>query len=202
MSRTLRRAAFGLGVLALAACAGPRIRPGAADAAALARQDAREHALAAHAAWTLSGRLGVSDGRDGGSGTLEWQQDGAAFRFSVHAPVTGKTWTLSGDAGHAILEGLRERAVEGRGAAELLERELGWRVPVAELADWARGMRAPGAARIEFRADGLPATIEQNGWKVEFLDYDLGRAPPLPSRVFASSGSYKVRLAVREWTLR
>jgi outer membrane lipoprotein LolB len=63
-------------------------------------------------------------------------------------------------------------------------------------------MRAPGAARITFRDDGLPASIEQSGWKVEYLDYDESRDPPLPGKVFASQGSYKVRLAIREWALQ
>jgi outer membrane lipoprotein LolB len=183
-------------VLALAACAAPRIKP---DADLLARQSAREHALSMQSDWQLAGRLGVSDGRDGGSGSLEWRQDGGAFRFSVHAPVTGKTWVLSGDAHHVVLEGLRERPVEGSDAAALLERELGWHVPVAELTDWVRAARAQGDARIEFRGDGLPAVIEQDGWTIEYPDYDAAHTPPLPRKVFASRGAYRVRLSVSRW---
>jgi outer membrane lipoprotein LolB len=201
MQRAMRSYALVLGVLLLAACAGQRIKPTAADATTLAAQSAREAALSAKHAWTLHGRLGVSDGHDSGSGSLEWSQQDSGFRFSVHAPVTGKTWVLSGDAGHASLEGLRERAVEGNDAADLLARELGWQVPVAELTYWARGMRAPGDARIEFRADGLPAQIDQRGWTVRYLDYDTSREPALPSKVFASKADYKVRLSIRDWTL-
>jgi outer membrane lipoprotein LolB len=187
--------------LVLGACAGQRQKAVAPDAEMLGRQVVREQALATHAAWSLRGRLGVSDGRDGGSGSLEWSQDGARFRFSVHAPVTGKTWLLAGQPGDVALEGLREQVVKGEDAAGLLERELGWRVPVAELVDWARGARAPGAAQIRFRADGLPAEIDQAGWNVEYLDYEQGHDPPLPSKVFASKGNYKVRLSIREWSL-
>ncbi|MGH8174442.1 MAG: lipoprotein insertase outer membrane protein LolB, partial [Rhodanobacteraceae bacterium] len=177
-------------VLALAGCAAPRIKP---DADLLARQDAREKTLATQPKWQLDGRLGVSDGKDGGSGSLQLLQDGDAFEFSMHAPVTGKTWVLSGDATHAELKGLREKAVTGDNAAALLERELGWHVPVAELTSWARGARAPGDARIEFRSDGLPAVIEQDGWKIEYPDYDNAHEPPLPRRIFASRADYRVR---------
>ena len=198
----LRGAAIGALLLTLAACAGQRVKPVEANSAQLAQQSLREQALAVHAAWTVRARLGVSDGRDSGSGSLEWTQDGDVFRFSMHAPVTGKTWVLSGNARHAVLEGLREQAVEGDNATELLQRELGWHVPIAQLAEWARGMRAPGAARVTFRSDGLPASIEQSGWKVDYLDYDESQSPPLPTKVFASKGNYKVRLAIRAWTLR
>jgi outer membrane lipoprotein LolB len=183
-------------IVVLAGCAAPRVKP---DDALLARQSARERALAAQPDWQLAGRLGVSDGHDGGSGSLQWKQDGAAFRFSVHAPVTGKTWVLSGDAHHVVLEGLRDRPIEASDAAELLERELGWHVPVGELTEWVRDARAGGDARIEFRSDGLPAVIEQDGWTIEYPDYDTAREPPLPRKVFASRGTYRVRLSVSQW---
>jgi outer membrane lipoprotein LolB len=183
----------------LAACAAPRVKTVASDSAMLARQAAREQALAAKPNWQLEGRLGVATGKDSGSGSLQWKQDGDAFRFSVHAPVTGKTWTLTGDAHHATLEGLRDRPLEGDDAAALLERELGWHVPVAELSAWVRGARASGDARVEFREDGLPAAIVQDGWKIEYPDYDTTRMPPLPRKVFASRGEYRVRLAVSDW---
>ena len=182
--------------LLIAGCAAPRVKP---DADLLARQSAREQALAAQPNWQLSGRLGVSSGKDSGSGSLQWRQQGDAFHFSVHAPVTGKTWVLSGDPQHAVLEGLRDRAVEGDDAATLLERELGWHVPVADLTAWVRAARAKGEARVEFRSDGLPASIEQDGWKIEYPDYDSTHQPPLPRKVFASSGEYRVRLAISQW---
>jgi outer membrane lipoprotein LolB len=193
------RIALATAALLLGACAGQRPKPSRSDATALASQAARETALAETKDWSLRGRLGVSDGHDSGSGSLEWSQHAAAFRFSVHAPVTGKTWVLSGDDAHARLDGLREQPDEGRDAASLIERELGWNVPVADLRYWVRGQRAPGAANIEFRDDGLPAMITQAGWTVRYLDYDVAHDPPMPSKVFASRGDYKVRLAIREW---
>src|SRR5262249_18765980 len=86
--------------LVLAACATPpRVKT---DDAMLARQGERERALANQPSWQLAGRLGVSNAKDSGSGSLQWKQDGDAFRFSVHAPVTGKTWVLTGDAHRAV----------------------------------------------------------------------------------------------------
>ncbi|HVT31539.1 MAG TPA: lipoprotein insertase outer membrane protein LolB [Rhodanobacteraceae bacterium] len=180
----------------LAGCAAPRVKP---DASLLARQHEREVALAAQSSWELAGRLGVSNGKDGASGSLDWHQDADAYRFSVHAPVTGKTWVLRGDAHRAVLEGLRDQPVEGGDAAALLLRELGWHVPIAKLTDWVRAARASGEAAIEFRGDGLPASIRQDGWTIEYPDYDTTHAPPLPRRIFASRGDYRVRLSVSEW---
>ena len=191
-----RLVACGLALAWMAGCAPQRVRP---DAGLMQAQEQRERALAAQPAWTLRGRLAVSTPQDGGSGSLEWQQDGERYRFTVHAPVTGKTWTLSGDAAHAELEGLRAEPMRGADAAALLERELGWKVPVAQLAAWARAARAGGRAELVFRADGLPATLIEDGWKIEYPDYLDGTSPALPRRVFASHGGYRVRLVVERW---
>ena len=126
-SRDLFRVALTLSMAWLAGCATaprPRIAP---TSDLLAHQAEREKALAAQPSWQLTGRLGVSNGKDGGSGSLDWRQRDDAFDISVHAPVTGKTWTLTGDAHHASLSGLRDAPVEGDDAATLLERELGWK---------------------------------------------------------------------------
>lgn len=194
--RLLGRALLGLAAISLVACAPQRLRP---DASGLAAQDQREALLAPATDWRLVGRLGVSDGRDSGSGSLTWTQRGDRYQFELHAPVTGKTWLLTGDARHAQLQGLRAETLEGDNAASLLQRELGWRVPVTELSWWARGMRAPGKAELSLRGDGLPARIVQAGWQVNFLDYDESTNPPLPRKLYAESGNYKVRLAIQRW---
>ena len=180
----------------LSACAAQRLRP---DAARLGSQQQRESVLAARPSWSLEGRLAVSGPTDAGSGSLAWDVRGDAFRFEVRAPVTGKTWTLSGDAGRARIDGLAANAVHGEDASALVERTLGWKLPVAQFGAWVRGARAPGSkAEIEFRADGLPSVIVQDGWRVEYVDF-IDLDPPMPRRVFASHGDYKVRLAVQRW---
>jgi len=188
-----------LGLMLLAAgCVSTGIRP---DAGRMAAQAEREAVLAGTRNWALTARIGVSDGRDSGSGTLNWTQDGDRFRFQVHAPVTGKTWILSGDGTHAVLEGLRAGAVADASAEDLLRRELGWRVPVAELADWVRALRSRSDADIRFREDGLPQEIREGGWVVRYLDYD-DAAPPLPRKLFAEQGDYRIRLAIQRWQSR
>ena len=47
---------------------------------------------------------------------------------------------------------------------------------------------------------GDPETeIDEDGWKVEYIDYGTVGVPLLPTKVFASKGDYKVRLSIREW---
>ncbi|MEO6968318.1 MAG: lipoprotein insertase outer membrane protein LolB [Rhodanobacteraceae bacterium] len=184
---------------ALAACAPVRTR---GTAAQLAAQTARESEIWAQTRWTLDAHFAVSDGHDGGSGNLSWQQDGDNYLFVLRAPVTGKTVRLQGGPGGAVLSGLRELPIRGDDAESLLATEFGWHIPVTQLAYWVRGLRAPGgAARLSFGANGLLSLLSQDGWNVEYRDWYAERKPPLPRKVYASKPPYSVRVLIESWQL-
>ena len=184
---------------ALAACAPVRVEESAETNTA---QSAREAKLAPIKSWTLTAHIGVSDGKDGGSGELVWKQNGDTYDFTVHAPVTGKTWKLSGDASRATLEGVDPQPDTGRSPDRLLKDRLGWDVPLAQLSDWVRGLRAKGSApNTTYDAQNLPAVIEQDGWKVEYRDWFIDRNPPLPKKVFATRGNSRVRVSIEDWSI-
>jgi outer membrane lipoprotein LolB len=197
----MRSIGVALIVLLLAACAPARVREVAPPTpAALSAQETRERELAPHTHWTLEARIAVS-GDNGGSGDLVWRQEGTTYTFSVRA-ANGKTLRLSGDADHAVLEGVDPQPDVGADPQALLRDRLGAEVPFAALRAWALGLREAGAAAtIQFDEHDLPSVIEQGGWTVEYLGWFADRTPPLPKKVFASRGKAKVKLLIQSWTL-
>ncbi|MDR3387028.1 MAG: lipoprotein insertase outer membrane protein LolB [Rudaea sp.] len=185
-------------LILLSACAPVRVRENPRTVAA---QSAREAAFAGQTRWTIFARIAVSNGSDGGSGELEWRQDGSNYSFIVHTPVTGKTWKLTGDAAHAVLEGVDAQALTGTDPERLLLERLGWEVPLKDLAAWVRGLRAAGMpAMVQYDARDRPAVIQQAGWKIEYRDWFDDRNPPLPRKVFASRGDGRIRVAISQWS--
>ena len=189
---------------ALAGCALAPVRaplPPAQRAAALDLQAAREAWLAAHPDWQLRGRVALSNGSRGGSGRIEWRQHAAEFSVELAAPVTRQSWRLSGHAGDVLLEGLDGGPRRGADPAAVLREATGWEIPVAALAAWVRGGRAAGgAAALEFSADGRLAQLRQDGWTLEYADWQPQAAGvELPMRVTASREPARVRLVVDAW---
>lgn len=199
----MRRHAAALGallaMLALASCVPTNVRaPG--TAAQLAAQAARERQLGAQQDWSLAGRFAAADGQHGGSGSLDWRQQGQNYQFTLRAPVTGKSVQLQGNPQGAVLTGIGDAPLSGPDARAVLNEEFGWDVPVADLAWWVRGLRAPGRpAILTFGPDGLPATLDQDGWHVDYRDWFSERNPPLPRKVYASRDPYTVRVLVKQW---
>lgn len=197
--------------LLLAGCVAQPVRqalPPAESAAAEVQQLAREQALRQQPAWSLQGRIAVSNGRNGGSGRIDWVQDDRRFDVSLSAPVTRQSWRLVGDAGGARLEGLDGGTRDGPDAAALLRDATGWEIPVTALADWVRGVRAQdaGTAIASYGLDGRLLRLEQGGWSIDYhwpapgaAATGAGSAPTLPARLDARRGEASVRLIVDHW---
>ena len=191
--------------LGLAGCASQPRRvelPPMQQQAAEAGQLAREAALHADATWSLSGRIAVTNGREGGSGRVEWQHSGDRYEVLLSAPVTRQSWQLTGDARQAQLAGLEGGVRTGADAGALLREATGWDIPVLALAEWVRGARASGLgdARIRYDAAGLPLHIEQGGWQIDYTwPAQASGLATLPTRIDARRGDARVKLIIDRW---
>ncbi len=202
MSRIFRCLAAVLPLL-LAACVSAPVRM-RGDAAQVAAQQARAQALAHVDHWVMQGRLGVSDGRDGGSGSFSWTQNGDRYEFSLRGPaISGADFRLSGGPEGALLEGLKSGPIRGPDAEALMRKALGWEVPLRDLRAWVLGLAADGgAAEVSYGQNNLPSLLLQDGWSVEYREWNTARQPALPTKVYASKPPYKVKLSIESWQLQ
>jgi outer membrane lipoprotein LolB len=176
----------------------------AVDEAQAHAQDQRRAALVD---WSLSGRIAVSNGKQGGSGRIDWQQSGDRYAVSLSAPVTRQSWRLSGDATGGRLEGIEGGPREAADVEALLRETTGWNIPVRALADWVRGVGADprhfGEARVVYGEGNRPVRLMQGGWTIDYSAWQTDAAaadgPVLPSRLTATQGGAKVRLIIDEW---
>ena len=175
--------------------------PPTADA--LQALDLREQRLRATRDWSLSGRIAVVSGKRGGSGRIDWHQQGDRYDISLAAPITRQSWRLVGGPGGARLDGLDGGPRSGADAEVLLREATGWDIPVNSLADWVRGIGL-GDGEVGYSAAGLPATVRMD-WRLDYGDWTeaaLGDGTVrMPARVSAEKGAARVRLVVDAWQL-
>jgi len=155
----------------------------------------------AHPEWSVQGRLGLSDGRRGGSLSMRWRAVGEHHVVDLSAGLGGKRWRLEMTPSGATLTGTDLAPLHGPDPDVLVERAVGWPIPVTWMSHWLRGLPAPERARLEFAADG---TLERLAWAGGRLEYLRWRGsgdvrPLLPSRIEATSGRNSVRAALSGW---
>ncbi len=152
--------------------------------------------------WALLGRLSIDDSHDGGSGRLHWQRSANEMQLDFRGSLGQGAWRLHVGPGQARLERGDGSVTAAESIDELVQAEMGWSVPVEALRWWVLGVAAPGGDdALELDARGRPIALAQLGWTVRYDRYLPVGDLQLPGRLEATRGSYRVRLAVKRWTL-
>ena len=192
----------------LAGCASVPELPPVADPQAT--WQARQARLGDLAAWELRGRLVLRAEDEGAHASLHWVRRGEAHRLSLAGPFGGGRVRVTFDAQRAELREANGNVHYDESAQGLLARTTGWWLPVEDLNFWVLGLPAPGSrARTELDARGRLRLLEQQGWRIEFLEYAVVNGYELPRRLFvrrtadaaADHGRLEARIAIEHWTL-
>ena len=150
-------------------------------------------------AWQLQGRLALANGRDGGSGTLFWQQTQGGTSMQFHGALGRGSWRLDASAGGAVLTLADSRQFNAPTISALLERHIEWEIPVDALTYWVVGQPAPGEHKLSHGYDGYIDLLQQRGWTIEFDGYRALAGRTLPRKIVARRNGDEVRLIVTDW---
>ena len=130
------------------------------------------------------------------SGQLAWRHDRAADEVLISSPLGQGLARVTRRGGEATLVTADEKRYTAADAETLTEQVLGFRLPLAGLADWVRARPAAGSpAQSTYTEDGRLATLEQQGWRIEYQAYAAGR----PARMRLLYPGLELRLAISEW---
>lgn len=162
----------------------------------------RERWLAGHPVWSVSGRLGLSDGERGGSLAFDWAADGDRHRVHLRTLAGGQQWRLDFGPDGARLVGSDLEERRGPDADRLVREATGWPIPVRWMARWLVGLPAPERAALRFSEDGTLAALTVGDWALDFqrLSVPPGYSVLMPARIEARHPPYRIRAALSGWS--
>ena len=150
--------------------------------------------------FALEGRVAVRYGDESLSGRIAWTHEASRDDIALASPLGNQVARIERDLGGVRLTDANQQSVNAADAESLTEQRLGWRLPLAHLADWARARPGPGAV-VERDAAGRPMRVDEDGWRVEFAYED--DSARLPKRLFLSYARgerpLEIRLVVDRW---
>jgi outer membrane lipoprotein LolB len=158
---------------------------------------------AAANAWEAQGRLAVSGPAGGGSGSFDWTQRDSLSTLAIRGPVgigsMRMTLDTAGSDARIQLETGRGK-LQSQDAIAELEARLGAPLPVTQMRYWLRGVAAPG--EHTWRNEGSdPATLEQDGWVIDYSKYSAAAGPRLPMAIKAVNSGTRVRVVIDRWQI-
>jgi len=209
----------------LCCCAGCSVQPSAKQKPLVAPKAATDTTKAVttlvapeEAHFTVLGKASLSDGKRHAQISLRWQQMGEHYVIHLYGPLGSGAVRLSNATTHpsapttkpakqakahrlAVYYQDMKGEVRSYGSAEkLLEKECGWRLPIAGLEWWLRGLPRPEEAAIVVRDKvGRTTQIEQDGWTIEYLSYQSIAKKTYPHKVRLSRDKHLLKFVLREW---
>ncbi|HZQ72508.1 MAG TPA: lipoprotein insertase outer membrane protein LolB [Burkholderiales bacterium] len=144
----------------------------------------------------IAGRLAARYAEESFSGGFTWRHAGASDDMLITSPLGQGVARIERDAGSVVLTTAEPREYRAADAESLTEQVLGFRLPLAGLADWVRGAPSPGSPAQEERDEkGRLKSLSQAGWRIEYQDY----AGERPSRLRLAYPGIELRLAITQW---
>jgi outer membrane lipoprotein LolB len=164
----------------------------AAGCAQLERQTAEKPAF------ELSGKLAARQGAEAFSGNIAWRHGAGSDELLITTALGQGVARIVREDGGIVLTTAEPKEYRARDVESISEQALGYRLPLAGLADWVQGKPSASLApgRVERSPDGRIKSLEQGGWTIDYLEF----AGERPSRLrLQYPGGIDLRLAISEW---
>ena len=141
----------------------------------------------------LSGRVAVRYAEEALSGRIFWRHSDDAEELLITSPLGQGLARVTRSRGGYLLEASDGKTYRAADAESLTEQALGWRLPLAGLADWVRGRPAPATPSEALGGSGRE--FRQDGWDVAYEEFRGGR----PLRLRLTREDLEIRLIVDQW---
>ncbi len=209
MIRTVNQLLIFLFCLILMGCAGLRqptsvATPTATTAApiptASSWQD-RSQQLSSIRAWSIHGSTSIQHQNKTDMASLTWIQRDEGYNISLFGPLSLGRVTIQGGPGRVTLTRSNKPPVSASSPEQLMQRELGWQLPISNSFYWVRGIPAPGKYQMRLDSQNRLAQLNQEGWNIQYLGYMKIQQMDLPRTIELSNPRLRIKIVIRNWAV-
>ena len=165
----------------------------------------QQQSLKQLANWTLQGKLGIRirSPDKSHSATLYWQQRDEHYQIQISGPFGQGKLKLQGTPDQLLLERTDQPPVSTRQPETLLMQELGWHLPIQQIAYWVKGLPAPGSKYThQLTAEGMLSQLQQSGWALHFSRYRQIDDYLLPGKIVMTREPVTLTLIAKQWQFK
>lgn len=149
--------------------------------------------------WTLQGRIGIQAGEQSLSGHFHWQHRAGSDELLLTSPLGQGVAHIVRNADGFTLEVPNQAPRHAPDAETLTRGALGYGLPVEGLSWWVQARPDPDRAfEATHDSAGRIAQLRQDGWVIDYLQYDAD-APGRPRKLVVAREGLEIRLVADSW---
>lgn len=146
----------------------------------------------------LTGRVAARNAQDGFSGTLDWRHAPDRDELLISGPLGQGAARIVRNANGVTLDLPDQPPRHAADAESLTQSTLGFPLPLTGLPYWVQA-QPYRVAQQTHTPEGHVATLAEDGWRIEYLNYRDFGPRQLPGKVFMESGELKLKFIIDAW---
>lgn len=164
--------------------------------------ESRTQTLSAIQNWNVKGAVAIRTPQNAISASIQWQQHQENYHISLFGPLGSHSYELTGQPGAVTLAAANGQTFHAASAEELLAQQAGWRLPLANLRYWIRGLPVPNMpAEKQFDTYHHLVMLQQAGWAIQYLGFTSVNNIDVPNKIFLNNAQLNVKIVIYEWQL-
>lgn len=144
----------------------------------------------------LEGKAGFSEGKTGQTIHFMWVQADGDYTLDFYGPLNVKVATLVKNQTGITLLTSKGKLVSDD-PESLMQQELGFSLPIEGLQFWILGLPQDQTSEKKINAYGYLKSLREDGWSIEYLQYESFHDLGWPSLMTLKQGPYRVVLSVQ-----
>ncbi len=151
--------------------------------------------------WNIDGAFSFQQKGRAAIAAYKWKQNENRYLLQVHSSLDIYSVKITGSPGHVTLWQSDHKHFTAQSPERLMQKRLGWSLPISNLNYWIRGLPAPLKYTAKFDAYGHITQLQQDAWHITFSNYITVNNVDLPRTLRISSPNLKMKIVVKHWQL-
>ena len=161
----------------------------------------RTAALSKITGWNIKGSFSVQEHGKTHMASYSWTQSSPRdYNIIVSSALNLYNYTLKGHVNSAVLWKDSTHAVTGKSPERVMQKVMGYSLPLSNLYYWVRSIAAPGrVVKIAHDKYGHLTYLQQQGWEIRWGGFSTRDGIDFPTLIVLARPGTNIRITIRYW---
>lgn len=164
----------------------------------------RQATLAKLTNWNINGAFSLQNTKSKKNKVViaaySWNQFSRSYRIKISSSLNLYSLSINGRPGNVSLWKSAKKHYRASSPEGVMQKAMGWSLPISNLRYWVRGMPAPGGKKATYNKYGLLKTLNQQGWHIVYSGYVSRSGYDVPQTLIMRRGAVRLKIVVKHWT--